>query len=132
MKTTNLASRRLPVSDYADDPRWLLVERIVASRHFSKAPLLSRFLLHICGELLNGRQSEISEYQIGVQVFDRPQGYRTIEDNIVRNYARQLRKRLGEYYAEEGAAEPLRLEVPWVDTFRCSPHSMNSRLTTPG
>lgn len=112
MKTTNLASRRLPVSDYADDPRWLLVERIVASRHFSKAPLLSRFLLHICGELLNGRQSEISEYQIGIQVFDRPQGYRTIEDNIVRNYARQLRKRLGEYYAEDGAAEPLRLEVP--------------------
>jgi hypothetical protein len=112
LKTTNFASRRLPASGYADDLRWLLVERIVASRHFSKAPLLSRFLLHICGELLNDRQSEISEYQIGIQVFDRPQGYRTVEDNIVRNYARQLRKRLAEYFAEEGATEPLRLEIP--------------------
>jgi hypothetical protein len=112
LKTSNLASRRLPVSGHADDPRWLLVERIVASRHFSKAPLLSKFLLHICGELLNDRQSEISEYQIGIQVFDRPPGYRTVEDNIVRNYARQLRKRLAEYFAEEGATEPLRLEIP--------------------
>jgi hypothetical protein len=112
LKTSNLASRRLPASGYADDPRWLLVERIVASRHFSKAPLLSKFLLHICGELLNGRQSEISEYQIGIQVFDRPPGYRTVEDNIVRNYARQLRKRLAEYFAEERATEPLRLEIP--------------------
>jgi hypothetical protein len=90
----------------------LLVERIVASRRFSKAPLLSRFLFHICGELLNGRQNEISEYQIGIQVFDRPHDYRTVEDNIVRNYARQLRKRLAEYFAEEGAQESQRIEIP--------------------
>ncbi len=95
-----------------DDPRWLLVARIVASRHFSKAPLLSKFLLHICGELLSGRQGEISEYQIGIQVFDRPHGYRTVEDNIVRNYARQLRKRLAEYFADEGLAESVQIEIP--------------------
>lgn len=88
------------------------MERIVGSRHFSKAPLLSKFLIHICGELLSGRQHEISEYQIGVQVFGRPHGYRTVEDNIVRNYARQLRKRLAEYFAEEGATGPLRIEIP--------------------
>jgi hypothetical protein len=94
------------------DPRWQLVQRIIASRQFARAPLLSSFLVHVCRETLDGRQEEISEYQIGVVVFDRPSGYRTVEDNIVRNYARQLRKRLAEYFLSEGAHERLRIEIP--------------------
>lgn len=100
------------VSLLEEDPRWQLVRRIVASRRFQHAHLLSRFLMHVSAETLQGRQDEISEYQIGVQVFDRPRNYRTVEDNIVRNYARQLRKRLAEYFAAEGAEEPIRLEIP--------------------
>ncbi len=95
-----------------DDGRWQLVQRIVGSRRFQRAPLLSRFLVHICSETLQGRQQEITEYQIGVQVFDRPRTYRTVEDNIVRNYARQLRRRLAEYAADEGKDEPYRIEIP--------------------
>ncbi|MBT9332702.1 hypothetical protein [Paracidobacterium acidisoli] len=95
-----------------DDPRWQLVQRIVASRQFARAPLLSKFLLFVCTEMLQGRQEEISEYQIGVTVFDRPHGYRTVEDNIVRNYARQLRKRLAEYFAADGLEESFRVEIP--------------------
>ena len=114
MKSTqaSLSSHGFPALSYEDDPRWLLVEMIVASRHFNKAPLLSKFLLHICGELLNGRQDKISEYQIGIQVFDRADGYRTVDDNIVRNYARQLRKRLAEYFAAEGRMEVTQIEIP--------------------
>ena len=101
-----------PVSALEDDLRWQLVERILASRHFARAPLLSKFLSHICAETLQGNQAEIGEYQIGVQVFDRPKNYRTVEDNIVRNYARQLRKRLAEYFVGEGREEALRIEIP--------------------
>ncbi len=101
-----------PVSILEDDQRWLLVQRILVSRQFSKAPLLSRFLTHICEETLRGRQHEISEHQIGIQVFDRPKDYRTVEDNIVRNYARQLRKRLAEYFETDGHEENLRIEIP--------------------
>ena len=100
------------VSSLDDDPRWRLVQRIIASRQFSRAPLLSKFLVHICLETLEDRQENISEYQIGVQVFDRPVGYKTVEDNIVRNYARQLRKRLAEYFATEGQLEEIQIEVP--------------------
>jgi hypothetical protein len=74
--------------------------------------LLSKFLLFVVAETLEGREGEISEQQIGVQVFDRLPGYRTAEDNIVRNYARQLRKRLVEHFAAEGSLEPLRIEIP--------------------
>lgn len=61
---------------------------------------------------MEGRAGEITEHQIGVHVFDRPSGYRTIEDNIVRTYARQLRRRLAEYFSGEGSAEPIRIEIP--------------------
>ena len=95
-----------------NDPRWTLAQRVVAGPHFARSPLLSKFLLYVAAETLEGRASEITEHQIGVQVFDRRPGYSTIEDNIVRNYARQLRKRLAEHFAGDGAAETLRIDIP--------------------
>ncbi|HEY1767865.1 MAG TPA: hypothetical protein VGG26_09425 [Terracidiphilus sp.] len=95
-----------------DDPHWELAQRVVAGPHFARSPLLSKFLLFVVAETLEGRADEITEHQIGVQVFDRPADYRTLEDNIVRNYARQLRKRLAEHFADGGSAEPLRIDIP--------------------
>jgi hypothetical protein len=69
---------------------------------------------------LNGRTDEISEQQIGVHVFGRRPQYNPAEDNIVRNYARQLRQRLDAYFEEEGKAEELKLTIPrgtYVPTF---------------
>jgi hypothetical protein len=95
-----------------DNPHWELAQRVVAGPHFARSPLLSKFLLFVVAETLEGRAGEITEHQIGVQVFDRPSDYRTLEDNIVRNYARQLRKRLAEHFAEQGALEPVRIDIP--------------------
>ena len=94
------------------DSRWSLAQRVVAGSHFARSPLLSKFLLFVVAEVIQGHGSEITEHQIGVQVFDRHPGYRTIEDNIVRNYARQLRKRLAEHFAGEGIGESVRIDVP--------------------
>jgi hypothetical protein len=94
------------------EPRWQLAQRIVASRSFAKSALLSRFLLYVCEREITGRTAEISEHQIGVQVFGRRPGYHPGEDNIVRNYARQLRHRLDQYFLEEGREEELRLSIP--------------------
>jgi hypothetical protein len=95
-----------------DDPRWQLAQRVVESAQFSKSPRLSSFLLYIVAKSLEGRQSEVTEQKIGVHVFGRPLGYRTVDDNIVRSYARQLRKRLTEYFAGEGIHHALRIEIP--------------------
>jgi hypothetical protein len=94
------------------DPHWELAQRVVAGPHFARSPLLSKFLLYVVAETLEGRGAEITEHQIGVQVFDRPADYRTLEDNIVRNYARQLRRRLAEHFAGEGSGELIRIDVP--------------------
>ncbi len=89
-----------------------LVARILASRHFVKAPLLSAFLAYICERRRDSETVRIAEQEIGVSVFGRPPGYDSREDNIVRNYARQLRKRLDEYYAAEGIDEQLHVDIP--------------------
>jgi len=95
-----------------ENRHWALAQRVVAGPHFARSPLLSKFLLFVVAETLEGRGSEISEHQIGVQVFDRPVDYRTLEDNIVRSYARQLRKRLADHFAEQGSSEPIRIDIP--------------------
>jgi len=97
---------------FEHDPRWGLAQRVAAGPHFARSQMLSKFLLYVVAETLEGRENEITEHQIGVQVFDRRPGYSTVEDNIVRNYARQLRKRLAEHFADEGSSEPLRIDIP--------------------
>jgi hypothetical protein len=95
-----------------DDPRWHLVQRIVASRSMGRSPLLSEFLLYICDRHLRNQSAELTEQRIGVHVFGRSEGYNSNDDNIVRNYARTLRKRVEDYFATEGKHEDLRLEIP--------------------
>ncbi len=95
-----------------EDPRWALAQRVIAGPNFARSPLLTKFLLFVVAESLEGRGDEITEHQIGVHVFDRPADYRTLEDNIVRSYARQLRKRLAEHFADQGSSEPMRIDIP--------------------
>jgi len=96
----------------ANDPCWMLVQRIVASPHFKRSALLANFLLFVCDRSLAGQSSEITEKQIGFHVFGRMEGYNASDDNIVRNYARTLRRRLDEYFAAEGKDEAITLFIP--------------------
>lgn len=97
---------------FESDPRWQVTQRVVASPHFARSRLLAKFLLYIVSETLQDRKINITEHRIGVQVFDRAPGYSPVEDNIVRNYARQLRRRLAEYFSGEGSAEPIHIDIP--------------------
>lgn len=103
-------SETTPLLD--SDERWQVAKRAVASRHFARSPLLSNFLLYIVAETIQGRSDQITEHEIGVHVFERPAHYRTLEDNIVRSYARQLRRRLTDYFLQEGSSERLHIEIP--------------------
>lgn len=100
---------RVPLSE---TDCWNLTRRIARSEHFSKSEFLPKFLLYICDRELRGMTEAITEQQIGVQVFNRPAAYNPGDDNIVRNYAGQLRKRLDLYFADEGANERIRIRIP--------------------
>jgi hypothetical protein len=108
----SIATVSSPLAIRDDDPRWALVLRITESQHFAKSPLLSKFLLFICERSLLGAEDELTEHNIGVTVFKRRPGYKTSEDNIVRNYARQLRQRLDQYFEGPGENEVLRITIP--------------------
>lgn len=103
------------------DSRWELVLRVADSIYFRKGPKLRAFLLYVCENTILGRVNNVREQLIGSKVFGRPTDYSLSDDNIVRVEARELRKRLGAYFANEGQAEPVIIEIPkgaYVPIFR--------------
>jgi hypothetical protein len=96
----------------AVDERWQLVHRILRNPAFARSPRLSEFLVYVCERAIDGRTDEISEQQIGVQVFKRTPGYNPNDDSIVRSHARLLRQRLDLYFKEDGKQEGLRVHIP--------------------
>ena len=101
-----------PKSFIEKDPRWKLLERIVAAPGFAKSARLSTLLIHVVKQSLEGRGEELNEQRIGERVFGRPVGYDPRDDNIVRSHASRLRQRLDAYFREEGCAESLLLSIP--------------------
>lgn len=95
-----------------DDPRLSLLARVVASEHFARSPQLVKFLQYICRQVVAGTSEGINEQLIGTEVFGRPFGYDSHDDNIVRAHASRLRQKLNVYFSNEGRAEPLKIVVP--------------------
>lgn len=95
-----------------EDPRWQLVERIVASSSFAKTERLSSFLSCVCQLAQTGQIHNINEQYIGAAVFGRNPDYDPGVDSIVRSHASRLRHRLQQYFNEEGAGEELILTIP--------------------
>src|SRR2546421_1320919 len=97
--------------DMTDQESRKLVERVAASRYLAKSARLRDLLVYLSERALEGTD-EIHEQEVGHKVFGRPANYDTGSDNIVRVHASTLRKRLEQYFSEEGATEPLILEIP--------------------
>src|SRR5688572_14386183 len=88
------------------------LERILASRCFQQAGRASDFLRFVVDETLAGNGQRLKGYTIGVEVFGRPADFDAQSDALVRVEAGRLRRRLVEYYAGEGRADPVRIELP--------------------
>ncbi len=99
-------------TSYGGDPRWLLVQRVVASAGFVNAHRLSAFLVYVSQQTLQGKGADLNERLIGEAVFERSPDYDPRDDNIVRSHASRLRTRLDEYFDKEGALETMRVYIP--------------------
>ena len=88
------------------------LDRIVTSAAFQQADRLKRFLTFIVQEAASGRRSELKEYVIGVQVFDKEESFDPRTDPIVRVQARRLRAKLVRYYLDEGRTDEVIVELP--------------------
>lgn len=97
------------------------IERILGSRHFRSAKSLERFLRHVVQKKLSGEENLLKEYSIGLEVFQRGANYDQRSDAVVRVQATLLRKKLANYYAEEGVNDAIVVELPkghYVPGFR--------------
>ena len=94
------------------DERKLLMERVAASRFLNRSARLRDLLLYLTTRVLENETCEIHEQEVGHKVFGRAANYDTSTDNIVRVHASMLRKRLDQYFSEEGAHETTIIEIP--------------------
>lgn len=94
------------------DARWVLTRRILASRSFQRSAKLREFLTYVADHAINDHPDQITEQQIGVNVFGRRPDYNPGDDSIVRVQARHLREKLQEYFDGEGASEPITITIP--------------------
>jgi serine/threonine-protein kinase len=93
------------------DARSRALEKVLASNCFAGSARLRELLARLSGAALDG-SPEPKEYEIGLEVFERPPSFDPRIDSIVRVQINRLRHKLREYYETEGAADPIRVELP--------------------
>jgi hypothetical protein len=107
------------------------LETVLQSKYFKRAPILARLLSYLCEKTFAGEACQIKEYSVGVDVFNREDSFDQNSDSIVRVEANRLRKRLAEYYADEGASHQLHITIPlgqYVPEFESASCQMGSSL----
>ena len=106
------------------------LERILASAGFVASERLCRFLRWAVEHTLAGDTGALKGYSLGRDVFDRRDDYDPKVDSIVRVEAQRLRRKLRQYYSQEGGAQPVRIEIPprgYVPVFRWAPAAARVR-----
>jgi hypothetical protein len=88
------------------------LERALASPGFTRNERLGRFLRFVVEQHLEGRDDEIKECVLAVEVFGRSADHDPKQDSIVRTEASRLRARLSEYYLGDGKDDPMIIELP--------------------
>src|SRR5262245_28222315 len=97
------------------------LQRILGSPGFSRDERLSSFLRYVVEGHLEGKDDELKESVIAVEVFKRSPDFDSRLDPVVRTEAVRLRARLSDYYLKVGKADPLIIELPkggYVPHFR--------------
>jgi hypothetical protein len=88
------------------------LNRLLKSQSFAKTKRVSRFLEFVCEQTFLGNAEKLNEYLIGVEVYERGPDFDPQQDAIVRVQAHEIRRRLKEYYQEEGIRDPVRVDFP--------------------
>jgi len=88
------------------------LDAILASYHFRGSRRYPALLRYVVSAALEGRCSGLKERTLGVQVFGREPGYDTSADPVVRFSASEVRKRIAQFYHENGHRAGIQIELP--------------------
>ena len=101
-----------PVNQSARGDSEALSARVLASQAFRRSAKLKALLRYLAEHSLNDERELLSEQQVGIAVFGRHPGYNATDDSVVRVQMHNLRERLAEYFAGEGASERVVATIP--------------------
>ncbi|MBS1813344.1 MAG: hypothetical protein JSS87_00545 [Acidobacteria bacterium] len=87
------------------------LEEILASESFSASRRCQQFLSFVVHETLQGRGDAIKERTIAIEVFGKDHHFEPGEDSLVRVKAREVRKRLAEFY-QQHPDTAVRIDLP--------------------
>lgn len=89
------------------------LNRILTSKTFAGSRRSQAFLNLVVSHALEGDTDNLHERAIGAELFGRPISYDTGNDSVVRVRASELRKKLSQFYSNEGDNQdfPVRIEL---------------------
>ncbi len=95
------------------------LDRVLTSQLFATSPRCKEFLRFVVQETLTGHGDSIKERTIAMEVFGKDSSFEPGEDSVVRVKAREVRRRLADYY-EQNRDDAVRIQLPvggYVPTF---------------
>jgi hypothetical protein len=88
------------------------IDRLTSSHVLHGSESLCKLLRYLARHVLDHPGTSIKEYQIATEVFGRSADFDPQLDSMVRVQAGRLRVKLSEYYAGDGAEDPIIVELP--------------------
>ena len=88
------------------------LESILSSPFFRTSNRSKQFLSYVVQHTLDGSHEPLKERTIGAKLFQRPAGYSTGDDPVVRVQAGEVRRRLEQYHHAAVNHSPVRIELP--------------------
>jgi TolB-like protein len=88
------------------------LRRILGTVEFAASTRSARFLTYIVERTLAGEARMLKQYSIATEALGRDSSFDPDHDPLVRLEAGKLRRNLDGYYANHGAADPVRIAVP--------------------
>jgi hypothetical protein len=88
------------------------LESILNSPFFRTSNRSKQFLAYVVQHTLEGNHEPLKERTIGAKLFQRPAGYSTGDDPVVRVQAGEVRRRLEQYHHAALNHSPVRIELP--------------------
>jgi hypothetical protein len=88
------------------------LDSILNSQFFRTSNRSKQFLTYVVHHRLEGNHEPLKERTIGAKLFQRPAGYSTGDDPVVRVQAGEVRRRLEQYHHAGLNRSPVRIELP--------------------
>ena len=112
--------------NYAPDPTALreTLDRMLESETFARSERARKLLRYLVEQEQAGKADRLKGFAIAVDVFDKVSDFDSSADAQVRVQAGRLRELLQQYFASEGANEPIRIAIPrgsYVPSYSLAP-----------